>query len=791
MTATTSRWERWARPRVLIGAVVVVLVATVSMIVLYSLLLDRMSRQVEDAQSRSANLSNADREVLVLLQVVTQLDRDSDPQDVVVHRGVAARQIGVSIASFDPGAPQVRELLDVRERLLTFPWDRLVESRGRDDDLRRAAMALLADTEERVNALRSDQEKTFYAVTRSSLDANQHGQFALAGLVTLVLGLGIAGIIVVLRRSRSAVERAYTALKGEVEERRVAVEALRASEGRFRSLVQRASDLTILTDDRGVVTYVSPAVESLVGYRPDDFLELPLLVHVEPEERADVATTITLLAERPGLVRTIELRLRTRDGRTRSVEAVCQNLLDAPDVGGLVWNGRDVTERKALESELNHRAHHDPLTGLPNRALLLQRLADTMARTGPDRRRLSMVVVDLDGFKNVNDTLGHAAGDELLQEAAHRLLGCVREGDVAARLGGDEFAVMICSVDRDDAVAIAVRIVEALQEPFVTDGHQLTIGASVGIAHASTGPRSADGLLRDADVAMYVAKRTGKGRVEVFEPEMRVKASHRTALQQELARAVERGEIDVAYQPVIDLSSGRPTMLEALARWRRPGQPPVPADVFIALAEESGAINKIGIEVLRRACRAGERWRHLPGYDDLGIAVNVSVHQILAGHLVEHVVDALRDTGLPPTRLALEITESADLGDSDRVATEFARLQAMGVCIAVDDFGAGYSSLGLLMSLDVDALKIDRSLLDFDTTRRGSLVMAITELGHTLGLKVVAEGVETPQHLHRAREACCDAVQGFFLSKPLEEPMVEEFLTTWSCARLTEPVGRA
>ena len=786
MTGTASRWERWARPRVLIAAVVVVLIATVSMIVLYSVLLDRMSKEVENTQARSANLSNADREVLILLQAVTQLGSGSDPQDIDVHRGVASRQILVSIASFDPGDPRAGELQDVRQRLAAFPWDRLAEDSEPGDALHRAAMALVARSEERINALRSEQEKTFYRVTRSSLQANQRGQLTLAALVTIVLGLGIAGITVVLRRSRSDVERAYTALKGEVDERRLAEEALRASEGRFRSLVQRASDLTIVTDERGVVTYASPAVESLVGYRPEDFLELPLLVHVEPEERADVATTITLLAERPGLVRTIELRLRTSDGGTRSVEAVCQNLLDDADVGGLVWNGRDVTERKALESELNHRAHHDPLTGLPNRALLLQRLADAMTQTGT-RRRLSMIVLDLDGFKNVNDTLGHAAGDELLQVAAHRLLGCVREGDVAARLGGDEFAIMICSVDRDDAVAIAARVVEVLQEPFTAAGHHLTVGASVGIAHGGTFG-SADGLLRDADIAMYVAKRTGKNRVEVFEPEMRVKASHRTALQQELARAVERGEIDVAFQPVIDLSTRRPGMLEALARWRRPGQPPVPADVFIALAEESGAINKIGLEVLRRACRAGERWRHLPGYDGLGIAVNVSVHQIIAGHLADQVVEALRDTELPPSRLTLEITESAALGDSDRVAAEFARLQAMGVCIAVDDFGAGYSSLGLLMSLDVDALKIDRSLLDFDTTRRGSLVMAIAELGHTLGLKVVAEGVETPQHLHRAREACCDAVQGYHLSRPLEEGAVEGFLTTWSVARLGDPV---
>jgi len=764
---------------VLVAAVAVVIVLTTGLIAAYSVLLDRMSDQVEQAQARSANLANADRETLILLQAVTQLDADSDPDEIDLHRGVSGRQILVSIASFDDGDPEVRELQDVRARLAAFSWARLVETRGRDESLRRAGMALVAGCEERINVLRSAQEKQFYRVTTASLAANQRGQLALATLVTLVLGSGVAGITVVLRRSRSDVEQAFAALKVEVAERRVAEEALRASEGRFRSLVQRASDLTIVTDDQGVVTYVSPAVETLVGYRPDELLGAPLLVHVEPEERADVATAITLLAEQPGLLRTVELQLRSREGRVRSVEAVCQNMVDDPDVRGLVWNGRDVTERRALESELTHRAHHDPLTGLPNRALLLRRLDETLTASENARTLVGVAVVDLDGFKNGNETLGHPAGDELLRVAAQRLLGCVREGDLAARLGGDEFALMLSGVDRAHAAAVARRMVEALHEPFTVGGHQLTVGASIGVAHGAF-DGTADDLMRDADIAMYVAKRTGKGRVSVFEPDMRIRASHRTRLQQELARAVERGEIDVAYQPIIHLESGRPVMLEALARWRRPGQPPVPADVFIALAEESGAINKIGPEVLRQACHATQGWRHLPGYEDLSIAVNVSVHQILAGQLVDHVVEVLRESRLPPGRLSLEITESAALGDSDRVAAEFRQLQAMGVRIAVDDFGAGYSSLGLLLSLDVDTLKIDRSLLDFDTTRRGSLVTAIAELGHTLGLKVVAEGVETPSHLNRAREACCDAVQGFHLSRPLEVGAVARFLTTWA-----------
>ena len=479
---------------------------------------------------------------------------------------------------------------------------------------------------------------------------------------------------------------------------------------------------------------------------------------------------------------------------------MCHNLVDDPDVGGLVWNGRDVTERRALEDELTHRAHHDPLTGLPNRALLLRRLDETFAAPAGERvapaTGLAVTLVDLDGFKSVNDTLGHPAGDELLQLAAQRLLGCVREGDVVARLGGDEFAAMIADVDLDGALTIAERMVEVLHEPFTVAGHQLAVGASVGIVHGAAeiiGGRSGDDLLRDADIAMYVAKRTGKGRVAVFEPEMRMEAAQRTRLQQELARAVDRDEIEVAYQPVIDLRTQRPFMVEALARWRRPGRSPVPADVFIPLAEETGEIVPIGHEVLWQSCHAARAWRELPGYEDLRVAVNVSVQEVLDGDLVDRVVAVLRASGLPPTGLALEITESAALDDTARVDAEFGRLRAMGVRIAVDDFGAGYSSLGLLTGLEVDALKIDRSLLDFDTRRRGSLVAAIAELGHTLGLCVVAEGVETTEHLRRASEASCDAVQGFHFARPLPAGDVAGFLSGWTatewsaCGTVTRP----
>ena len=626
----------------------------------------------------------------------------------------------------------------------------------------------------RVNALRSEGEERSHSAAIANVDANGRRQVGLTVLMVVVFGLGAAGMAIVTRRRRSAMTQAYEA----VGERCAAQEALRANEGRFQSLVRRACDLTVVTDEFGIFRYVGPAAEALLGYPPEDLLGLPLLNQVEAGERAQVGRAMELLAENPGSVHTIELRLCTRDGRVRLVEAVCQNLVEDPDVGGLVWNGRDVTDRRAFEDELSRQALHDPLTGLPNRMLLLNRLTEALRSEPGSESSVSVILVDLDGFKNVNDALGHPAGDELLRIAAQRLLGCVREGDTAARLGGDEFAVL--AGHSHHAVAVGRRIVDILSQPFTLAGQEVRVSASIGIAHHQ-GSEAAEDLLRDADIAMYVAKNRGSGRVEVFEPAMGVRASRRISLQQQVARAVDLGEIEVHYQPIIDLKTSRPTTLEALARWRRPDRSLVPADVFIPIAEETGAIIEIGREVLRQACHAVQMWRRtVPGHSDLGVAVNVSAHQVLSGRLVEHVAEALGDSGMPPSALTLEITESTALEDPDRVAAEFALLRRLGVRIAVDDFGSGYSSLGMLMRLTVDVLKIDSTLLDFDTTRQGSLVTAVAELGRTLGLTVVVEGVETPDHLARAFEAACDAAQGYHFSRPLAFEDVPGFFDGWS-----------
>ena len=644
--------------------------------------------------------------------------------------------------------------------------------------VRLVAMVLIALYGRRVNTLRSEVEELCHSAAFANLDANQRRRVGFTALMVMVFGLGAAGMAVVAWRRRNAMTQAYEALLGEVGERRAAQEAQRTNTGRFHSLVQRACDLTVVTDESGVIRYVGPAAEALLGYAPEDLLGLPLLNQVEAGERAEIGRAMVSLAENPGSVHTIELRLRTRDDRVRLVEAVCQNLVEDPDVGGLVWNGRDVTDRRAFEDELSRQTLHDPLTGLPNRVQLLNRLTEALRSEPGSESSVSVILVDLDRFKNVNDALGHPAGDELLRIAAQRLLGCVREGDTAARLGGDEFAVL--SGHSHQATAIGRRIVDILSQPFTVAGQEVRVSASIGIAHRQ-GSEPAEDLLRDADIAMYVAKNRGSGRVEVFEPAMRVRASRRISLQQQLARAVDLAEIEVHYQPIIDLKTSRPTTLEALARWRRPDRSVVPADVFIPIAEETGAIIDIGREVLRQACHAVQLWRRtVPGHSDLGVAVNVSAHQVLSGHLVEHVAEALEDSGMPPSALTLEITESTALEDPDRVAAEFALLRRLGVRIAVDDFGSGYSSLGMLMRLTVDVLKIDSTLLDFDTTQQGSLVTAVAELGRTLGLTVVVEGVETPDHLERAFEAACDAAQGYHFSRPLAFEDVPGFFDGWS-----------
>ncbi len=785
MSRTTLR-QRVGGPGMFIIVALVVVLAALAMVIEDTVLLRDQNEDIAVAQSRASALNGFSRGVLKLRQNIIEYGvaehRSATQRELVDRRDqlrmrqeVCLRQLYVASVTFDEGSAERQEITRIRDSLAGLPLAERLESPTAKATHYATELTALNGLERQAEHLRGNSEVNFYNATVAILDYSARNQVALGVLVVSVTTLSAAAIVVLIRRRRNDVASAYEALKVEMSERRAAEAALRASEGRFRSLVQRASDLTLVTDADGVVSYASPAVEGILGVPPEALTGRPIIEFLHPDDGLDVEQLLLQLCDTDTQLATVELRMAAPGGQFRILEALCRNLLTDPNVHGVVWNGRDVTDRKLLADELEFQAHHDSLTGLPNRGRLLSTLDDLLReRNSP----ISVILVDLDGFKNVNDSQGHPAGDELLQRVAERLRGCVLGGDVVARLGGDEFAVVVAGQPAH-AVAVARRVVAALGRTVTVGGRQMSLSASLGVAHRGepgSATTSAD-LLRDADIAMYVAKSAGKGRYEVFVPAMRLRAAYRNNLQQDLAYAVDRGQIEVMYQPIVRSAGGHTVLVEALARWRHPERGLISPAEFIPLAEEFGMINQIGREVLRQACLETATWRGLPGQHDLGVSVNVSLNQVLSGDLVEHVRTALAESGLPARALTLEITESV-ADESEEASPEFARLKRLGVRLALDDFGSGYSSLEFLMRLDADEVKIDRTLLDCDIQRDGSMVRAITHLGHTLGLRVVVEGVETSEHLSGARAAGCDLVQGFLFARPMPASQVADHLTS-------------
>jgi diguanylate cyclase (GGDEF)-like protein len=435
-----------------------------------------------------------------------------------------------------------------------------------------------------------------------------------------------------------------------------------------------------------------------------------------------------------------------------------------------------VAKTKAASDRLAHQASHDLLTGLPNRALILDRLERSLRRGEGTPGRLAVLFVDLDRFKPINDSLGHEAGDEVLRKVADRLRGVVRPADTIGRLAGDEFIVICDDLPAEhDAVDIAARLVAALSEPIVlrcpsVAGREVNVGASVGIAFAGTGPdASPDQLLGDADVAMYSAKQRGRGRVEIFDERLRVKLERRVMIQEQLLRALHDDQFRVVYQPVADATSLVVTGFEALVRWEHPSWGTLSPAEFIPVAEETGLIVPLGARVLREACRRVAAWRALPEGAGLEVSVNLSARQLADADLVATVTAALGDSGLPAGALWLEITESTVMADAATAGRTLAELRALGIRLAIDDFGTGYSSLDHLRRFPIEQLKIDRSFvagLGGDPEDE-AIVGLIISLAGRLGLGVVAEGVETAEQLAILRRLGCDAVQGFHVGRPL------------------------
>jgi PAS domain S-box-containing protein len=579
----------------------------------------------------------------------------------------------------------------------------------------------------------------------------------------------------------------------------------------FQLISENADDMIALVDGDGRRLYNSPAYQKVLGYSPEDLKSTSSIEHIHPDDRLRVLQAAEK-ARLSGQAERMEYRVLHKNGTWRTLESTASPIRNAKgQTDKLVIVNRDITDRKRAEELLAHNAFHDGLTNLANRALFMDRLqhALTLSKRHPNYK-FAVLLIDIDEFKIVNDSMGHSAGDELLIQLAERLKGSVRQADTVARprasgvperpsnddtlarLGGDEFTILLDDIrDPIEAVRVAERVQAELTSPFVVNRQEIVISASIGIAASSSPQTEAEELLRDADLAMYRAKRAGKARCEVSDPAMHASAVRRLSLETDLRRALDRGEFRVYYQPIMSLQTGKIVGFEALTRWQRPEGIVSPID-FIAVAEETGLIIPMNRQLLHEACQQLRSWQtEFPSTPPLTLSVNITSREFALPDLPNDIRKSIVQTGVDPSCVQLEIIETIAMGDAEKSGQVLERLKALGVRLSIDDFGTGYSSLSRLRRIPVDTLKIDRTFIsnmDRDRENR-AIVRTIIILAHNLGLKVVAEGTETEEQVNLLKHLDCEMAQGYFYSRPGPAEAMLKLLASNRSARATSVGG--
>jgi diguanylate cyclase (GGDEF)-like protein/PAS domain S-box-containing protein len=564
----------------------------------------------------------------------------------------------------------------------------------------------------------------------------------------------------------------------DITERKQAMETLRESERRFRDMLENVNLVALMVDQKGNIAFCNDFFLNLTGWEWAEVIGRNWFDTFVPETnreaiRRQILDSIT--SEKSDI--STQYDIMTRDGELRTI-SFSGSMLRSPggDVIGIASIGEDITERRRAEERVNYLAYYDSLTDLPNRVLFNDRLSLAMAHAHRNEDLLGLMYLDLDSFKTINDTLGHAVGDQLLKLVAERLSKSMREGDTVARLGGDEFVMLLPQVgSADDLPKVAEKVIEALKPPFTVDGQELHITTSIGISVYPYDGKDIESLLKNAEVALYRAKEQGRDNYQLYTSAMNAKAFERLALENSLRKALEREEFAVYYQPQVDLLTGLVIGMEALIRWNHPDLGLIGPAQFIPLAEETGLITSIGEWVLRTSCKQTKAWQD-KGYTNNRISVNLSARQFQQHDLVEMVDRVIQDSGLDPSYLELEITESVVMQDADQAIMILNQFKERGIKVAIDDFGTGYSSLSYLKQFPIDRIKIDRIFIHTIITDSDDMAItaAIIAMSHNLNVAAVAEGVETVEQLDVLTELECDEIQGFVFSRPVPADEAEK-----------------